>query len=152
MEGLLFIDGKFREVSDGRRFDVIDPANENIVGSMADATLDDVDAAVHAARRAFDETSWSVDRSFRRRCLLQLQEALRSNAARFGEIQTAEAGIGLSATQVEGYVNDMTFDIDLIESFAWEEEFPVYERAGLRSHRWVTYEPYGVVGALPPGN
>jgi len=154
MEGLLFIDGKFTEASDGGRFDVINPANEEVVGSVADATLKDVDAAVSAARRAFDETSWSHDRHFRRTCLLQLQEALRKEVQGFREIQTAEAGITTSAlvTQVDGNINDISYDVDMIDSFGWETDFPIYERGGFRSYRRVRYEPYGVLGAITPWN
>jgi aldehyde dehydrogenase (NAD+) len=153
-EGSLYIDGKFVEASDGARFHVINPANEDVIGSMADATAADVDSAVGAARRAFDETTWSLDRAFRRHCLAQLQEALRIHTSSFREIQTAEAGICTSAlaTQVDGSINDMTFDIEMIDAFEWETEFPVYERGGFRSRRRVRYEPYGVVGAITPWN
>jgi aldehyde dehydrogenase (NAD+) len=153
-EGSLYIGGEFAQAANGARFDVINPANEEVVGSMADATARDVDAAVSAARRAFDETTWSRDLAFRRHCLIQLQDALRNLVAGFRDIQTAEAGICTSAlaTQVDGTIDDMTFDIDLIDAFEWETEFPTYERGVFRSRRRVRYEPYGVVGAITPWN
>ena len=76
-EGRLFIDGEFREAQSGRRFDVINPADESVVGTAADAAAEDVALAVGAARRAADETSWGTDHAFRQRCLRQLQDGLR---------------------------------------------------------------------------
>ena len=49
-----------------------------MLGQVADASPEDMDRAIAAARRAFDETDWSTDREFRKRCLLQLQEALQA--------------------------------------------------------------------------
>jgi aldehyde dehydrogenase (NAD+) len=153
-DGALFINGESREASSGRRFDVIDPSDESVVGSAADAALEDVAAAVGAARAAFDQTSWWLDHAFRRRCLVQLQTALRNQAASFKEMQVAEAGIpvGSLGHQVDGTTDGMSFDIDLIDSFDWETEFPPYERGGTRSLRGVTYEPYGVVAAITAWN
>ena len=47
----LWIGGKWRKSSDGGRFDVIDPATENKVASVASATVEDAKAAVDAAQR-----------------------------------------------------------------------------------------------------
>jgi succinate-semialdehyde dehydrogenase/glutarate-semialdehyde dehydrogenase len=49
----LWIGGKWRESSDGGRFDVIDPATENKVASVASGTVDDAKAAIDAASAAF---------------------------------------------------------------------------------------------------
>ena len=53
-EGRLFIDGEFREARSSRRFDVINPADESVVGTAADAGPEDVHDAVTAARRVAD--------------------------------------------------------------------------------------------------
>lgn len=52
----LFIDGRWRAASDGSRFDVIDPSTGDVLGRVADATVDDGDAALAAAHRA--QESW----------------------------------------------------------------------------------------------
>ncbi len=49
----LWIGGKWRKASDGGRFDVIDPATENKVASVASATVEDAKAALDAAQAAF---------------------------------------------------------------------------------------------------
>ena len=58
------------------RFPILNPATEEIIGAAPDASADDVDAAMAAARRAFDETNWSSDLAFRVHCLRQLHQAL----------------------------------------------------------------------------
>src|SRR5947207_15493499 len=50
----LWIGGKWRKASDGGRFDVLDPATENKIASVASATVDDAKAAVDAAGDAFE--------------------------------------------------------------------------------------------------
>ena len=55
----LFIDGEFVEGSTKEWFEVINPADESLVGLTAKATVEDVEAAVQAAKRAFDNGSWS---------------------------------------------------------------------------------------------
>ena len=47
-----------------------------MLGVAADGTAADMDAAIGAARRAFDETDWATDPAFRARCLRQLRDAL----------------------------------------------------------------------------
>lgn len=67
------------ELVDGRgTFDNINPATEEVLGAVADASELDMRVAIDAARRAFDETAWSTDHAVRQRCLLQLQDALES--------------------------------------------------------------------------
>lgn len=68
----LLVDGQLTEAVSGARFDNVNPTTEQVLGSTADAGAADVERAVVAARRALDETDWSVNHAFRRRCLEQL--------------------------------------------------------------------------------
>src|SRR5580692_10176204 len=70
------IDGKLVESSTGATFDNVNPATEEVLGQVYDASPDDVGDAIGAARRAFDETTWSTDPAFRARCMTQLGEAM----------------------------------------------------------------------------
>lgn len=153
-EGRLYIDGAFVEALSGRRFDVINPADDSLVGTASDADAADVAAAVGAARRAADETTWGEDHAFRRRCLQQLQEGLRKEAEEIAEILVREAGTPMSVmtTHVEAMTDDMSYFIDLIGRFPWETDFGPHELLGMKSLRRVRYEPYGVVGAITPWN
>src|SRR5665213_2306836 len=74
----LFIDGK---MSAGRagNFPTINPATEEVLGVAADADAEDMDRAIDAARRAFDETDWSRNTELRVRCVRQLREAMQQH-------------------------------------------------------------------------
>ncbi|MFD5539898.1 aldehyde dehydrogenase family protein, partial [Streptomyces sp. NPDC127079] len=56
--GRLFIGGQWRDAADGARTDVTDPATGQVVTTVAEAGAADVDAAVRAAREAFDAGEW----------------------------------------------------------------------------------------------
>ena len=73
-EQKMMIDGKLVDGGAGT-FTNINPATEEPLGEVADASKADMHRAIDAARRAFDETDWSTNHSFRQRCLLQLQDA-----------------------------------------------------------------------------
>ena len=96
--GKLFIDGQLVDAEGGATYDNINPATETSLGPAADASARDIDAAIAAARRAFDETSWSTDVAFRVRCLRQLQEGLAKHADEFKALSTAEVGIPATIT------------------------------------------------------
>ncbi|MER7930080.1 aldehyde dehydrogenase family protein [Streptomyces sp. NPDC096057] len=153
-EGRLYIDGEFREAATGGYFDVLNPADESLVGTAANGQADDVAAAVTAARRAADETSWGADHAFRGRVLRQLQEALRKEATTAKQIQIAEAGTPAFniGSHIDVMTADMSFFNDLIDRFPWERDFGTHQGVGLPSNRRVRYEPYGVVGAITPWN
>ncbi|MGV0045044.1 aldehyde dehydrogenase family protein [Mycobacterium colombiense] len=153
-EGRLFIDGEFREAKSGKRYDVINPADETTVATAADAAPDDVYDAITAARRAADETSWGTDHKFRRHCLEQLQTALRNEVTEFRTLVTAESGVAGSviASHVDAMIDGMDFWNDLTTSFPWEEELAAHQFMGLNSNRRIRYQPYGVVGAITPWN
>lgn len=151
--GELYIDGKFREASDGSRYEVINPADESVTGTASDATETDVADAVSAARNAFDHSSWSSDRELRIRCLTQLAEGLRAVLPELMELNVKEAGLPANiGVLIEPELDDFAFYINLIKSFEWETTFPPNSYLGMNSHRRVVHEPYGVVVAITPWN
>ena len=52
----MYIDGKWLDAAAGKRFDVVDPATGETFATVPDAQPEDAEAAIHAARRAFDES------------------------------------------------------------------------------------------------
>ena len=54
----LIIDGKFVDAADGKTFDTLDPRTGKVICSVAEAGKEDVERAVRAARKAFDEGPW----------------------------------------------------------------------------------------------
>src|SRR5215467_6258809 len=90
-ESRMLIDGKLVDGEAGT-FTNIDPATEDVLGEVANASKADMHRAIDAARRAFDETNWSTNRAFRRRCLEQLQEELEAEKEALREELILEAG------------------------------------------------------------
>jgi aldehyde dehydrogenase (NAD+) len=154
-ESRMLIDGKLTDAASGRTFDNLNPATEEVIGQVADGGEQDIRTAIDAARRAFDETGWSTDREFRKRCLQQLKDALEREKETLRPQIVAEVGTPIALTyaiQQDTCITDLQWDIDQIDRQAWEEELPVHEFFGSRSRRLITREAVGVVGAITPWN
>ena len=155
-EARMLIDGKLVEATSGKTFDNVNPATEDVLGQVADATADDMRQAIAAARRAFDETDWSTNHAFRKRCLEQLQDALESEREELRAELVAEAGAPLMLTysaQLDAPLEDgLRYPMKLIEEFPWERELPDGNLFGMTSRRAVWKEPMGVIGSIVPWN
>lgn len=151
----LLIGGELRPATGDREFDVLNPATEELVGRAADATSADMDAAISAARTAFDTTTWATDHAFRARCLRQLRDALQSHTEELRTLTIAEVGaphMFTTGPQLEGPVADLGWLADLADSYQWVEELGESEIMGVRSNRSTRREAIGVVGAITPWN
>jgi aldehyde dehydrogenase (NAD+) len=154
-ESRMLIDGKLVDAASGRTYDNINPATEEVIGQVADGGEHDIRSAIEAARRAFDETGWSTDRKFRKRCLQQLKDGLEREKETLRPQIVAEVGSPIALTyaiQQDTCIADLQWDIDQIDRQAWEYELPVHEFFGSRSRRLVVREPVGVVAAITPWN
>ena len=150
----LLIDGKLVPGSGGT-FAIINPATEEVIGHAADGTTGDMEAAIGAARTAFDTTSWSRDHAFRAKCLRQLRDALGGHIEELREITIAEVGAPAfltSGPQLEGPINDLGYFADLAESYEWETDLGRAKPMGIKTNRAVQREAAGVVGAITPWN
>ncbi|MCX6396699.1 MAG: aldehyde dehydrogenase [Propionibacteriales bacterium] len=149
------IDGKLVPASDGATFPILNPATGAEIGQAPNGTAADVEAAIAAARRAFDESDWSTDHELRVRCIRQLQKALYDNADDFRALTTAEVGMPgfmIGAAGFDGPVDGLTFVADTAEAYAWETDLGVASPMGIPSRRTVRREPVGVVAAITPWN
>jgi len=155
-ESRMLVDGRLRQSLSGETFVNVSPATGAVLGSTSAAGVEDMDAAIAAARRAFDETSWSADRSLRKRCLLQLQEALENEREALREELVAEVGAPLMTTymaQLDWPLSDaLTYPAELIDTFTWERELGPGTAFGGDNLRRVVKEPVGVVAAIAPWN
>src|SRR5947199_1458133 len=145
----LWIGGKWREASDGQRFDVIDPATENPVASVASASLDDAKAAVNAASDALEGWAGRKPRE-RAEVLRKAYELIMRDAERFAKLITIENGKALSDSRAEvAYA---------AEFFRWYAEEAVrnigeVSRAPTSGARiLVQHKPAGVAVLVTPWN
>lgn len=149
------IAGRLVEASNGNRFDNVNPANEEVLGSTADGTKDDMEAALAAARRAFDESGWSQDHDFRSRCIRQLYEGMLEEKEQLRSIVVHEAGACVSLTgfmHVDDPIGMMAYWADLASSYDYEREMSQIPFGGAQQRRLLRREPVGVVGAITPWN
>ncbi|MEE6175190.1 aldehyde dehydrogenase [Mycobacterium sp. 050134] len=150
----LFIDGKLSPGSAGT-FQTINPATEEVLGVAADAGADDMDRAIDAARRAFDETDWSRNTGLRVLCVRQLREAMQRHLEELRDLTIAEVGAPrmlTSIAQLEIPVNDLEFAAKTAESYDYNQDLGEASPMGIRTLRTIAREAVGVVGAITPWN
>jgi acyl-CoA reductase-like NAD-dependent aldehyde dehydrogenase len=89
-----FIDGKWVDAQDGERFDVFNPATGAVIATAPHSKAADVDAAVAAARRTFDEGTWWPGTASRRRgrILLNAADIVRREQERLAQLESLDAG------------------------------------------------------------
>ena len=156
-ESRMLVDGKLVDAQSGKTFASINPATEDVIGHVADGSARDMQAAIAAARRAFDNTDWSTNRTLRKRCLEQLQEALEAEREQIREELILEVGCPRMVTygpQLDAPLQfALNYPAKLIDEFPWETELPdVPDMRGTLTTRRIWKEAVGVVGAIVPWN
>ena len=88
-----YIGGRFRPAVSGRVFENINPATGAVIGTVAACDAADVDAAVSAARRAFDAGAWSrAAPEVRKQVLLRLADLVRANTEELAILESIDSG------------------------------------------------------------
>jgi acyl-CoA reductase-like NAD-dependent aldehyde dehydrogenase len=154
-EARMFIDGELVESESGKTFDVIDPSTGQSAGVAADGTIADMERAIAAARRAFDATDWSTNHELRRRCLLQLRDALVEEKERIRQIIVTEVGCPITLTetiQLEFPITELGHWAEYATKFEYTQETGVIQSIGTTARHVRQYEPVGVVGAITAWN
>jgi aldehyde dehydrogenase (NAD+) len=154
-EDRLLVDGELVAAENAATYETINPATEEVLGTAADASVEDARRAITSARRAFDTTEWSRDHEFRVRCLRQLHQALNDNVEQLREILVQEVGAPVSSTsgpQLEGPIAIVDWYADLLDGYEFTEDLGEREAFGTQNHRWIEKEAAGVVGAIAAYN
>jgi phenylacetaldehyde dehydrogenase len=111
----LLIDGQWVQAESGQTIDVINPANEEVIAKVASAGKAEVDKAVAAARRAFDQGPWGKMRGAEReRLLMKLADLLEANAQSFAEVESLDNGKSAAMAQAV----DVAVAVDTIRYMA----------------------------------
>ena len=148
-ETRLFIGGEFVDAINGGRFDTINPANGQVIATMAAADAADVDAAVAAARKAFRGWSRTAPRE-RMEILYRYVNLLEEHAEQLAVLDSLDMGKPISdvlAIDLPGCQETIQFMaeyIDKIEGSVTSTSADIFH--------YVLREPIGVVGAISPWN
>jgi aldehyde dehydrogenase (NAD+) len=154
-DGLLLIDGRWQAASSGQTWSHRHPATAEHVAAFAVATAEDVDLAVKAARRAFDEGPWPRSRAAERiRVLRRIVGLVRAHGEELLKLQALDNGVPLSFGSIYGTSPDFVADAfdyhaGWVDKLAGETLTP-YQGG---DHLVMTLrEPLGVVAAIVPWN
>ena len=149
----MFVDGKFVKAASGKTFPVYNPATGEVMAHVPEAEAVDVDRAVRAARKAFDEGPWpKMSPSARGKLIWKLGDLLEQHLEEFAEIESMDNGKPLAVARVA----DVPLAVDLFRYMAgWSTKimgstFPIGFPGEYLSY--TLREPIGVVGQIIPWN
>jgi len=149
--GRLLIDGAWQDARSGATFTTINPADESVIATVAQAGAEDVDAAVAAARRALESGPWGkMTAAERGKILWRMGELVLERIAQLAMIETLDTGKTL-------------FDSGKIELPMAAQIFQFYAGAATKiagrtlparsdAFTFTLREPVGVVAAIVPWN
>jgi aldehyde dehydrogenase (NAD+) len=147
----LFIGGRWRAPSTSQRLSVISPHTEQPIGETPEASPEDVDKAVAAARTAFDEGPWPrMGVGERMEKIEKLAAIYMAETDAMADLITAEMGSPKSFSRLgqgTGAVAQMHLNLATAKDFPWVERRP-----GLFGDVHLRRAPVGVVGAIVPWN
>jgi betaine-aldehyde dehydrogenase len=147
----LWIGGKEVPSRSGKRFDRQSPAHGTLVGEYARADGVDVDAAVQAAREAFDQGPWPhASGAERAKCLLKAAELIRRQKEELALVETLESGKPIAQARDE--VDWTTGLWDYAAALCRHIYGDAYNALGPAMLGLVIREPIGVVGMITPWN
>jgi 4-(gamma-glutamylamino)butanal dehydrogenase len=146
-----FIDGAFRDAHSGESFETLNPATGRPITTVAAGGAEDVDDAVRAARRSFDDGRWArMAPADRKKILLRFADALEAHTDELATLDALEGGKPITDAR----------DVDLpdtVKTVRWYAEaidklFDAVAPTGPDALGLIVREPIGVVGAVVPWN
>ncbi|MCH2407989.1 MAG: aldehyde dehydrogenase family protein [Acidimicrobiales bacterium] len=138
----LFIDGEFVSSSSGKSFETLDPSTENSLSVVTEASSEDVDRAVRAARASYEKYWKKMPGTDRARYLFRIARHLQERAREFAVLETLDGGKPIKESR----------DVDLPLAAAH-----FFYHAGWADKLEYAFpqrklEPHGVVGQIIPWN
>jgi phenylacetaldehyde dehydrogenase len=151
--GKLLIDGKLVPAASGKTFPVYNPATGTVIANVSEADRADVDLAVKAARRAFDDGSWaSVKPNQRGKLLWKLADLVEAHLDEFAELESLDNGKPAAVARVA----DVPLTIDMFRYMGgWATKLTGSTIPLSMPGEYLSYtmrEPVGVVGQIIPWN
>lgn len=147
----LYINGEYVPAISGKTFDVVNPANEEVISEVSEAQEEDINIAIAAARKAFDEGEWTkMDAAERSHLIYKFADLLEENREELAQLESLDNG--------KPYKVALSDDVDgTIEHFRYYAGWAtkLFGKTTQVSKEYVTYtvhEPVGVVGQIIPWN
>ena len=153
----LMINGQWVDAKSGKTFDVFNPASDQVIAQAAQGEAADVDLAVAAARKAFDEGPWSkLTASERSRLIWKIGDLIEDNADELAQLETLDNGKPFGVAKAA----DVALAADMFRYMAgWATKIEgntiplnVPYAPGSEFHAFTLKEPVGVVGQIIPWN
>jgi len=153
----LFIDGDWVDAASGRTFTTPNPATGETLATVAEGDAEDIDRAVRAARRAFEEGPWArLTPSDRGRLIWKIGDLILEHVDELAQLETLDNGKPYGVAQVA----DVPLAADLFHYMAgWATKIEgnsinisVPYAPGANFHAYTLREPIGVVGQIIPWN
>jgi phenylacetaldehyde dehydrogenase len=150
----LFINGQWTEAASGKTFETPDPATGETLARVAEGDAEDIDRAVRAARKAFDEGPWSaMTPSERGRIVWKIGDLILEHVDELAQLESLDNGKPYPVAQVA----DVPLSADMFHYMAgWATKIegntiPI-SMPGASYHSYTLREPVGVVGQIIPWN
>lgn len=147
----IYINGEYVPSTSGKTFDVKNPATEEVIATVSQAQVEDIDAAVEAARKAFDEGEWTkMDAAERSHLIYKFADLLEENREELAQLEALDNG--------KPYQIALEDDVDgTVQHFRYYAGWAtkIFGKTTQISPDYVTYtlhEPVGVVGQIIPWN
>ncbi|WP_029352170.1 aldehyde dehydrogenase [Bosea sp. 117] len=146
-----FIDGEWQAAASGNVFENIDPATGTMLGLVASCDGGDVDRAVRAARRSFEDGGWSrAAPEERKAVLLRLADLVRANAEELAVLESLDSG-----KTIKDCLNEIGHEVPTF--FQWygelaDKSFGKVAPTAEKTVAMIVKEPIGVVGLVLPWN
>ena len=147
----MFIGGKWQESRGGKRFPTLNPVNETVIAEIAQGNEADVDAAVKAARAAFETGPWSkMDARDRGRLMNKLADLMEANLEELAALESLDNGKPIRDARAA----DLPLAIDCIRYYAGWADKLTGDVIPIRGNYfcYTRREPVGVVGQIIPWN
>src|SRR5271169_2255096 len=153
----LFVNGQWTDAASGRTFETPNPATGETLARVAEGGAEDIDRAVRAARRAFEEGPWGrMTPSERGRIIWRIGDLILEHADELAQLESLDNGKPFAVAQAA----DVPLAADLFHYMAgWATKIEgntinisVPYMPGANFHSYTLREPVGVVGQIVPWN
>jgi betaine-aldehyde dehydrogenase len=149
----LWIDGQWQDTQGGKMMTIENPATGEAIAEVIDASREDVDRAVQAAKRAFYDGRWSRKTPGERsKAIWKLADLLEASAEELGKVESENTGKPYQFVTLGG---DIPFAVDNLRFFASAARDTHGSHAGEFMAGYTSIyrrEPVGVVGQIAPWN